>query len=334
MSDPIQEKTELIKNIDSFFGYKVKESIVLLFVGEDHSINYNIRVDLDDNGLSSIPEILAKVTLKEGDLGVICIVFSEDIELAQNALLQTMRFVLLVGGTPYEAIVCDGTKWESLTGDSGVIDNLPSDLEYWRAEKGIFNYPSREEAIAQFHVKKPSDGVMQEIYNIMDAHTADRKSVSLWRKKVVDFIRSYRHEDITDEQVAFLAFAAADQITSKILIKEVTGTKHPAAVLQLWQDVFQRTPEDYRFAVGEILAWALAIEGSRSFIPEVIPYCNQYSATFQALMIAMDMKMTSHMMAMAIEKKLHISDDTYDDILLPMVSSAVKYMVDKHQKDL
>ena len=331
MNEQEQAKAELIKNIDSFFGFKVEESIVLLFVGEDFSVNYHIRVDLTDEGIASVPEILTKVPQKEQDQGVICLVLSENMELAKMALLNTMRLVILTGGKPLDAIVCNGTIWESLTGDEGIIDDMPSELEYRLAERGIFNFPSREEAIAQFHKKEPSEGVMSEINKIMDRHTENRQDISQWRQKVVDFIQAYDRQELTDEQVAFLAFAAGDQITSKILITEVTLSESPEAMLHLWRNVFPRTPEDYRWAVGEILAWALAIEGSRSFISEVIPYCNPYSATFQALMIAMDMNMTPHTMAYAIKQSALVKEASLDAMLLPMVSSAVEYMVNKHE---
>lgn len=331
MNEQEHAKTELIKNIHSFFGFKVEESIVLLFVGEDFSVNYNVRVDLNEEGVASVPEILSKVPQKEQDQGVICLVLSENIELAQIALLNTMRLVILTGGKPLDAIVCNGVIWESLTGDNGIIDETPSELEYQLAERGIFNFPSREEAIAQFHKKEPSEGVMSEIHKIMDRHTANIQDVSEWRQKVVGFIHTYDRGELTDEQVAFLAFAAGDQITSKILIKEVTLSETPEAMLHLWRNIFPRTPEDYRWAVGEILAWALAIEGSRSFMSEVIPYCNPHSATFQALMIAMDMNLTPHTMAYAIKQTALVKDASLDAMLLPMVSSAVEYMVNKHE---
>jgi hypothetical protein len=331
MNEQEQAKAELIKNIDSFFGFKVEESIVLLFVGEDYSVNYHVRVDLSEEGVASVPEILTKVPQKEQDQGVICLVLSENMELAQAALLNTMRLVILTGGKPLDAIVCNGIIWESLTGDNGIIDGTPSELEYKLAERGIFNFPSRQDAIAQFHKQEPSDGVMDEIRNIMDRHTENRQDISQWRQKVVDFLRSYDREELTDAQVAFLAFAAADQITSKILITEVTLSENPEEMLHLWRNAFPRTPEDYRWAVGEILAWSLAIEGSRSFMSEVIPYCNPYSATFQALMIAMDMNMTAHTMAYAIKKSELVKQASLDAMLLPMVSSAVEYMVNKHE---
>lgn len=330
MNEQEKSKTELIKNIDYFFGFKVKESIVLLFIGEDFSVNYHVRVDLSEEGVSSVPEILSKVPQKDQDQGVICLVLSENMELAQAALLDTMRLVIFTGGKPLDAIVSNGTIWESLTGDSGILDGTPSELEYQMAERGIFIFPSREEAIAQFHRVEPSDGVMAEILKIMDQHTENRNHISQWRQKVVDFLRSYDREELTDEQVAFLAFAAADQITSKILITEVTLSETPERMLHLWRNAFQRTPDDYRWSVGEILAWSLAVEGSRSFLPEIIPYCNPHSATFQALMIAMDMNMTAHMMAYAIKKSELVKNAPFDGMLLPMVSSAVKYMVDKH----
>lgn len=335
MNEQEQAKSELIKSIDSFFGFKVKDSVVLLFVDEEFSTNHHIRLDNDPETLEAITGIVQRVPLKAQVRGVICISVSDDMATAQHSLLIAMRLVLTAGAIPLDAIASDGTNWESLTGESGIIDDAPSALEYALAAQGIFNFSSREEAMADIHKREPSEGVAQEIQKLLETCPLKRSELASWRKDIIEFCNSYTYRSLSDEDIARLAFASSDIATSHALIYHLAVTEKPSEMMHLWQRVFKRTPDEYRFAVAEILAWAFALEGSRWFIPELVPYCNEASPTFQAMMLALDTNLTPHMMSIAMQKSEVLkSKDKMESMLAPMVTSAVQYLIQNREQEL
>ena len=335
MNENEQTKSELIKSIDSFFGFKVKESVVLLFVDSDFTTSHHVRLDNDAETLESIAGIIQKVPARAQEKGVICISVSDDMETAQHNLLESMRIILFSGAMPLDALVSNGSMWESLTGESGIIDDKPCALEYTLASRGIFNFPSREEAIADIHKAESSEGVAREIKKLLATCPVKRSELGLWRKEIISFCEEYAYAELSDADIAKLAFAAADIATSHALIYHLAVTEKQSAVMHLWQRVFKRTPDEYRFAVAEILAWAFALEGSRWFIPEIVPYCNDESDTFQAMMFGVNNNLSPHVMSMAMQKSdVFSSEDKMESMLVPMVSSAVKYLVENRKEDL
>jgi hypothetical protein len=335
LNDQEQAKSELIKSVDSFFGFKIKESIVLLFVDEEFTTSHHVRLDNDLETIDSIAGVVQRVPPKAQAQGVICISVSEDMEKAQRILLEAMRIVLLCGSLPLDALATDGQIWESLTGENGIIDDTPSALEYALASRGIFNFGSREEAIADIHKTEPSEGVAKEIEKLLATCPIKHAELALWRKEIIEFCEGYAYAELTDADVAKLAFASADIATSHALIYHLAVTEKPSELMHLWQRVFRRTPDEYRFAVAEILAWSFALEGSRWFIPEIIPYCNEASPTFRAMLMGLDNNISPHMMSLAMQKSAVLnSKDKMESMLAPMVSSAVKYLVENRKDDL
>lgn len=333
-SEQEHAKSELIKSVHAFFGFKVKESVVLLFVDEDFMASHHLRVDNSEEAMSQIPRLVKSVPPREQSQGIICISLSEDMELAQTSLIEAMRHVLEAEGIPLDAIATNGTFWHSLTGDNGVLDDMPSELEYALAERGIFTYPSREEALDDIHRVEPSEGVLKEITNVLDTCPVKSEELPAWRKSIVEFCENYSHGILTDAEVALLAFACSDRATTGAILRHLSRTEHPQKSLHLWQQVFRRTPEEYRQVVAEVLLWALALEGSRWFIPEVLPYCNEHSATFQALMLALRMNFTPHMLSLAMNRTTMMgTEENMDSMLVPTVSSALVYLVNNRQKD-
>lgn len=334
MSAQEEAKGELIKSIDSFFGYKVTESIVLLFMDENFTSSHHARMDNDSENLESITEIIAKVPAHKQAKGVICISVSESMETAQHMLLETMRLVLMAGAVPLDALASNGVLWESLTGESGILDESPTELEFLLASRGIFNFPSREEALSDLHKIEPSDGVLIEIGKFLSVCPVRREELSIWRSEIVAFCEAYSYQELSDAEIAQLVFASSDIATSHALIYHLAVTKKSSEMMHLWQRVFKRTPDEYRFAVAEILAWAFTLEGSRWFIPEIAPYCNESSPTFQAMMMGINNNLSPHLMSMAMQKsQVFQSADKMESMLYPMVTSAVKFLVENRKED-
>lgn len=334
LEDQEKAKSELIKSVDSFFGFKITESIVLLFVDEEFVTSHHVRLDNDPENLESIIGIAQKVPAYAQAKGVICISISETMEKAQHMLLEAMRQILMAGSVPLDTLASNGTFWESLTGESGILDSSPSELEFALASRGIFNFPSREEAISEIHKTEPSSGVTAEIGKLLQTCPVKRTELAIWRAGIIEFCESYSYQELSDADVAKLAFACADIATSHALIYHLAITEKAVEMMHLWQRVFKRTPDEYRFAVAEILAWAFTLEGSRWFIPEIAPYCNENSATFQAMMMGINTNLTPHMMSIAMQKSAVLnSKDKMESILAPMVSSAVEYLVQNRKDD-
>lgn len=335
MNEQEEAKSDLIKSVDSFFGFKVKESVVLLFIDRNFTTSHHTRLDNDAESLENIIDIVKKVPITAQSVGIICISISDDMIKAQHELITAMRFVLMAGGTPMDALASDGTKWESLTGESGILDDTPSTLEYALAARGVFNFPSREEAIADIHKTEPSEGVANEIQKLLETCPLKSSELAAWRQEVLDFCESYDYRELSDGDVAKLVFASADVSTAHALIHQLAVTEKPSQMLHLWQRIFRRAPEEYRFAAAEILAWACILEGSRWFVPELAPYCHESSPTFRAMMIALNHNLSPHMITLGLQQSNLLSlKDNMEALLAPMVLSAIKYIIENREKEL
>lgn len=335
MNEQEEAKSDLIKSVDSFFGFKVKESVVLLFIDNNFTTSHHTRLDNDMESLEHIPDIVKKVPLTSQSAGIICISVSDDMQTAQHDLITAMRFILMSGGTPLDALASDGSRWESLTGESGILDDTPSTLEYALAARGVFNFPSREEAIADVHNRESSEGVATEIQKILATCPLKSLELATWRQGIIEFCDGYDYRELSDHDVAKLVFACADIATAHALIHQLAVTDKPSQMLNLWQRVFKRTPDEYRFAVAEILAWACILEGSRWFVPELTPYCHESSATFRALMVALNHNLSPHMITLGLQQSnLLSSKENMEALLAPTVLSAIRYIVENRQKEL
>lgn len=335
LNEQEEAKSDLIKSVDSFFGFKVKESVVLLFIDSNFATNHHTRIDNNDDSLENIIDIVRKVPRDAQSVGIICISISDDMQTAQRELITAMRFILAADGIPLDALASDGKRWESLTGESGILDDTPSTLEYALAARGIFNFPSREDAIADIHHTEPSGAVADEIQKLLQTCPLKSSELAAWRQGIIEFCDAYDYRELSDSDVATLVFASADVSTSHALIHQLAVTEKPSQMLHLWQRVFRRTPEEYRFATAEILAWACLLEGSRWFVPELAPYCNESSPTFRAMMIALNYNLSPHMITMGLQQSNLLSaKDNMEALLAPMVLSAIKYIVENRDKEL